>query len=145
MKRGALLRGAVYTILVMAIGAGAILLVGSAAAPTTQGLILQTSSHLGTAASGNREEAYVLVSAYNEAGAIRGIASGSFSVSVVASPSAASPIKKAGLTEPVSGVYKIALTPELSQHRWAAGKYVMSITFTSSNGSGVTLADLVIP
>lgn len=142
--RDTVLRGAVYTILVVLVGAGAMLLVGSAAAPTTRGLILLTSNHVGTAASGNRDEAYVLVSAYNEAGAIRGIGSGSFSVSVVASPNGATPVTKTGITEPVSGVYKIALAPELSQHRWASGKYVMSITFTSPNGSGVTLAELAI-
>lgn len=145
MKRNQVWRGAIYTILIVAIGAGAMLLVGSAAAPTTQGLILQTSNHLGTAAAGNRDEAYVIVSAYNEAGSIRGIASGSLSVSVVASPNGANPLKKTGVTEPVSGVYTIALAPDLSQHRWSSGKYVMSVTFTSPNGSGVTLAELVIP
>lgn len=145
MKRRQVLQGALYTILAVAVGAGAMLLVGSAAAPTTQGLILQTSNHLGTAAAGNRDAAYVLVSAYNEAGSIRGIASGSFSVSVVAAPNAASPTTKTGMTEPVSGVYKIALAPELSQHRWTSGKYVISVAFTSPNGSGVTLGELVIP
>ncbi|MBU0595502.1 hypothetical protein KJ567_02300 [Candidatus Bipolaricaulota bacterium] len=145
MRRREMWRGVVYTLLAVAIGGGAMLLVGGAAAPTTQGLILQTASHLGTAAAGNGDPAYLLVSAYNEAGSIRGIASGSFSVSVLAAPNGATPITKTAVTEPVSGVYKISLAPELSQYRWVSGKYVMSITFTSPNGSGVTLSELVIP
>ena len=93
---------------------------------------------------GNRNEAFVLVSAYNAAGRIRGLAMGSFSVFVVAAPDGANPLKNVSMTEPVSGVYKISLAPELSSHRWSTGKYVIALSLTSANGSGVVLADLVI-
>jgi hypothetical protein len=115
-----------------------------ALAPTTEGLILQATSHTGAAAVGNQSEAFVLVSAYNAAGSIRGLATGSLAVTVVAAPDGANPLKKVAMTEPVSGVYRISLSPELSSHRWSAGKYVVSIAFTSANGSGVVLADIVI-
>jgi len=131
--------------LVVAVGVALVLLLsGAAAAPTTQGLILQAAGQAGTAATGNRNEAYLIVAAYNEAGPIHGIAGGSFLASVVAAPTGADPIKKVVVTEPVSGVYKIALTPDLSSHRWSSGKYVVSVTFTSPNGSGVTVGELVI-
>ncbi|GEM_PF-1697235 len=145
MKRHEMTRRVACSIVVMAIGIGAVLLLGgAAAAPTTQGLILQTTSQIGTAAGGNRNEAYMIVAAYNEAGPIRGIASGSLSVAVVAAPAGSDPLKKFNVTEPVSGVYKIALAPELSSHRWSSGTYVLSITFTSPNGTGVVVGGLVI-
>ena len=133
-----------YGMSVVAVGILTVLLISGTFAPTTQGLMLQTSSHSGTASAGNRNDVYVFVSAYNEAGPIRGILDGSFSISILASPEGASPIKKTGITEPVTGIYKITLTPDLSSHRWAVGKYVIGITFTSANGSGVTVAEVVI-
>ena len=145
MAHRRILHSVVFGALATVIGIGAVLLLGgAAAAPTTQGLVLQTSSHAGGALPGNGNEAYILVGIYNEAGPIRGIVAGSLYVAVVAAPSGAAPIKKSSVTEPVSGVYKIALAPELSSHRWASGRYVISITLTSANGSGVALADLVI-
>jgi hypothetical protein len=137
-------RKLVYILMAAAVGAGVMLLTASTFAPTTQGLILQAASHSGAAAAGNRNEAFILISAYNEAGPIRGIAGGSFSVAVVAAPDGANPIKKTGVAEPVSGVYKIGLAPDLSQHRWSEGNYVMGITFTSPNGSGVAVGQLII-
>jgi hypothetical protein len=145
MAKKKVIRGVVCTALAVSIGVCVLLLLGgAAAAPTTTGLILQTSSHSGTAAAGNRNEAYVLVSAYNEAGSIRAIPGGSFSVAVVASPNGADPVKKVSVAEPVSGVYKIAVTPELSSHRWSSGKYVLAVTFTTASGSGVAVAGLEI-
>jgi hypothetical protein len=145
MKRQAAVRRLLYALLVVVVGVSAVWLTAGTFAPTTQGLILQTASHPATAATGNRDEAFVLVSAYNEAGPIRGILGGSFSVAVVASPDGADPVKKASVTEAVSGAYKIGLAPELSNHRWTGGRYVIAITLTSANGSGVALASLEIP
>lgn len=144
MARYVAIRRILYACLVVGVVTAAVLLTASTFAPTTQGLILQTSGHSGTAAAGNRNEAFILVSAYNEAGPIRGIPGGSFSIAVVASPSGADPIKKTGVTEPVSGIYKISLALELSPHRWSSGKYVLAVTFTTASGSGVAVADLEI-
>ena len=145
MKRHEITRSVVCSIAVVAIGIGAVLLLGgAAAAPTTQGLILQATSQIGATVEGNRNEAYVIVSAYNEAGPIRGIASGSLSIAVIAAPAGADPLKKVNVTEPVSGVYKIAVAPELSSHRWSSGTYVLSITLTSSSGTGVVVGALAI-
>jgi hypothetical protein len=145
MRTNTTARIVVYGILATAIGIGAVLLLGGAAAPpTTEGLILQATGHPAAAAAGNRNEAFVILSAYNVAGPIRGIASGSLSVAVVAAPIGSDPVKKVTVTEPVSGVYKIALAPDLASHRWSTGKYVISITFTSPNGTGVVVGDLVI-
>jgi hypothetical protein len=116
----------------------------AAAAPTTQGLILQAEGHPGSAAVGNGNEAYVFVSVYNEAGPVHGLASGSLSASVIGAPTGAPPLRKANVTEPVSGIYRIALSPELSSQRWAAGTYVVGVALTSPNGSGVVVAGLVI-
>lgn len=109
-----------------------------------QRLILKTASHSGKAAAGNRCEGFVFISAYNETGPIRGMASDSISVTVVSAPEDASPVKNAGMSEPVSGIYKISVAPELSQHRWSTGTYVLGVNLTSPNGSGVALAELVI-
>lgn len=144
MKKRTSLQKALFVTLAMAAVVAATLITTGALAPTTQGLILQATSYVGAAAVGNRNEAAVFVSAYNEAGPIRGLATGSLAVTVVAAPDGANPLKKIAMTEPVSGVYKISLAPELSSHRWSAGKYVVSISFTSANGSGVVLADLTI-
>lgn len=144
MRNRLVVRRILYAIVALTAIAATVLVMGSAAAPTTQGLILQATGQIGTAAGGNRNEAYVIVAAYNEAGPIRGIASGSLSVAVVAAPTGADPLKKVNVTEPVSGVYKVALAPELSPHRWSSGKYVISITLTSANGSGVALGSLDI-
>jgi len=144
MARATAARRVLYGAAVVALGASAFLLVAATSAPTTQGLILQAVGHAGSAAVGNRNEAYVVVSAYNEAGSIRGIVGGSFSITIVGSPSGADPVRKAGVTEPVSGVYKIALAPELSQHRWSAGKYLVAVAFTSASGSGVVVGELLI-
>jgi len=145
MEKGQTSRLVVFGAFAVAITAGLVLLLsGAAAAPTTEGLILQATGHPGTAAAGNRNEAYIIVVAYNQAGPIRGIAGGSFAATVVAAPTGADPIKKVTVSEPVSGVYKIALTPDLSSHRWARGKYAISVGFTSPNGSGVTVGELVI-
>jgi hypothetical protein len=133
-----------YPVLATAIGAAAILLVAAAFAPTTEGLALQAVGHQGTAGVGNRNEASLLVGAYNAAGPIRGIPGGSFSVVVLASPAGSDPVKKIAVTEPASGIYRITLAPELSQHRWSKGSYVMGITFTTPNGSGVVVAELEI-
>lgn len=143
-RRKLLSRAAWSTLAVAAIIAATLITVG-ALDPTTEGLTLRATSHSGTAAAGNGNEAYLLVSAYNAAGSIRGLAIGSFGVTVVAAPENATPLKKVTLTEPASGVYRISLTPELSSQRWSAGKYVVAITLTSANGSGVTLAEIVIP
>jgi len=145
MGKGRISRLVVCGTLVVVVGVGLVLLLsGAATAPTTEGLILQATGYASTAAAGNRNEAYVIVAAYNEAGPIRGLAAGSLSVAVVAAPAGADPLKKVTVTEPVSGVYKIALVPELSSHRWSNGSYGISITLTSANGSGVVLATLEI-
>ena len=128
---------------IMAVGAASIV-TGSMAAPTTQGLVLQATSTSAAAVAGSRSEAYIFVSIYNEAGPVRGIAAGSLSVAVVGAPAVADPVTKASVTEPVSGVYRISLVPELSSHRWSSGTYVIGITLTSANGSGVVLARLDI-
>ena len=145
MKRQKTARRLLLALLVLGVGVSAVWLTAATFAPTTHGLILQTASHSGTAAAGNRNEAAVLVSVYNEAGPIRGVPAGSFSVVIVASPDGTDPVKKTGVSEPVSGVYRIGLAPELSNHRWTGGRYVIAITFTSANGSGVALASLDIP
>jgi len=137
-------RKALYVIGSVAAIAAVVLVLGNAAAPTTEGLILQAVGHAGTAAAGNRNEVYVLVSAYNAAGPIRGILGGSLSVTVVAAPANADPMKKVSVTEPASGVYKIALMPDLSSHRWSSGRYVLSVAFTSPSGTGVVVVDVVI-
>ena len=138
-------RCSIYSVLAIGIIVGAVLLLsGAAAAPTTQGLILQTEGHSGAAVAGNGSEAYIFVAIYNEAGPVRELVSGSLSVSVVAAPSGAPPIRKANVTEPVSGVYRIALFPELSSQRWVAGRYVVGVSLTSQNGSGVAVAELNI-
>ncbi len=137
-------RKSLYLIAAVAIGAVAVFLVATTYAPTTEGLALYAVGHQGTAGVGNRNEASLLVSAYNAAGPIHGIAGGSFSVVVVASPVDADPIVKVAVSEVASGIYRIALAPERSQHRWSAGSYVMGITLTSPNGSGVVVADLEI-
>ena len=124
--------------------ASVLLLLGALAAPTTEGLVLGTRTHNGSALVGNRNEAFVFVSAYNSAGSIRGLLSGSLSATVVAAPENAAPIKKASFTEVSSGVYKIGFAPELSQHKWSAGKYVIAISLTSANGSGVVLAEVLV-
>lgn len=138
------LRKYLYPVLAMAIGAVTILLVASAFAPTTEGLALHAVGHQGTAGVGNRNEASLLVGAYNAAGPVRGIPGGSFSVVVLASPAGSDPVKKVAVTEAVGGIYRITLAPELSQHRWSEGNYVMGVTFTSPNGSGVVVAELQI-
>lgn len=120
------------------------LLTGGAAAPTTQGLILHAVGHPGSAASGNGADAYVVVSIYNEAGPVRELASGSLSLAVVAAPGSAPPIRKTSVVEASGGIYRIALAPELSSQRWVSGRYVIGVTLTSANGSGVTVADLTI-
>lgn len=130
--------------LALAVLAVMIFLVAATFAPTTEGLALHAVGHQGTAGVGNRNEASLLVSAYNVAGPIRGIPSGSFSVTVLASPAGSDPIKKVAVSEAVGGIYRITLTPELSSHRWSEGSYVMGITFTSPNGSGVIVAELRI-
>jgi len=145
MSRGKRARRAFYATVGVAIVTSLVFLTAGTFAPTTQGLVLQTTSHAATAAAGNRNEAFVFVAAYNEAGPIRGIPGGSLSVAILAAPDGADPVKKTTVTEPVNGVYKIALAPELSNHRWAGGRYVIGITFTSANGSGVALASLEIP
>ena len=137
-------RRLIYGVLIAATALGAALLLSGAAAPTTQGLILQAEGHPGAAAAGNGNEAYVFVSVYNEAGPVHGLAAGSLSASVLGGPAGAPPLKKASVTEPVSGIYKVALSPELSSQRWAAGTYVVGVTLTSQNGSGVVVASLVI-
>jgi len=137
-------RKALYVIGCVAAIAAVVLVLGSAAAPTTEGLILQAVGHSAAAAAGNRGEVYLFVSAYNAAGPVRGIPAGSLSVAVVAAPTGADPIVKASVSEPVGGVYRIALTPDLSSHRWSRGKYVLSLTFTSPSGSGVIVGTVVI-
>ena len=145
MKKRRVMRFIVTGVLGAAVSAGlVVLLSGAAAAPTTEGLILQAVGHRGAAAAGNRNEAYLFVSGYNASGPVRGIPEGSLSVVVVGAPAGADPIKKVGVTEPVSGVYRISLTPDLSSHRWSSGMYVLSVTFTSPNGSGVVLGDVLI-
>ena len=145
MEKGRVTKFVVFGTFAVAIAAGLVLLLsGAAAAPTTAGLILQATGHSGGAVAGNRNEAHVILSAYNEAGPIRGIASGSLSVAVVAAPAGSDPVKKVSVAEPVSGVYKVALAPDLSSHRWSAGKYVISVTLTSPNGTGVVVGDLMI-
>ena len=128
----------------VAVLAGAAFVLATTFAPTTEGLALYAVGHQGTAAPGNRNEASVVLSAYNAAGPIRGIPGGSFSIAVAASPADSDPLAKDAVTEVASGVYRIALAPQLSQHRWSAGSYVISVTLTSPNGSGVVLADLRI-
>jgi hypothetical protein len=130
--------------LALAVLAVMIFLVAATFAPTTEGLALHAVGHQGTAGVGNRNEASLLVSAYNVAGPIHGIPGGSFSVTVLASPAGSDPIKKVAVSEAVGGIYRITLTPELSSHRWSEGSYVMGITFTSPNGSGVIVAELRI-
>lgn len=93
---------------------------GGAAAPMTGGLILQGASHSG------------------------GAVAGSFSAAIVPAPTGAYPIKKVSVTEPVRGVHRIALAPEFSSHRWSGGKYVIGVTLTSANGSGVVGIDLIV-
>jgi hypothetical protein len=134
----------VFLGLAVAILAVTIFLVSATFAPTTEGLALQAVGHQGTAGVGNRNEASLLVSAYNVAGPIREIPAGSFSVAVLASPAGSDPIKKVAVSEPVGGIYRITLAPELSSHRWSDGSYVIGITFTSPNGSGVVVAELRI-
>ena len=124
---------------------GTALVLAATFAPTTEGLVLHAIGYPGTAAAGNRDEAFVVLSAYNAAGPIRGIPGGSFSIAVAASPTDSAPLAKETVTEAASGVYRIALAPQLSQHRWSAGSYVISVTLTSPNGSGVALAELRIP
>jgi hypothetical protein len=145
MRSKIVLSRTVLSVFAVAAVIAATLITVGALAPTTEGLALQATSHIGTAAVGNRNEAFVLVSAYNAAGSIRGLAVGSFAVTVVAAPENANPLKRVVMTEPVSGVYKISLAPELSSHRWSAGKYTFAIALTSANGSGVCLAEIVIP
>jgi len=127
-----------------AIGAAAVFILATAFAPTTEGLALHAVGFQGAAAAGNRNEASILVSAYNAAGPVRGVPGGSFSVVVAASPPDSHPLAKVAVTEVASGVYRIALTPELSQHRWSTGSYVVGVTLTSPNGSGVVVAELRI-
>jgi hypothetical protein len=130
--------------LAMTIGAATVFLVATTFAPTTAGLALDAVGHQGTAGVGNRNEASLLVSAYNAAGPIRGIPGGSFSIVVIASPADSDPIQKAAVSEVTSGIYRITLVPELSSHRWSKGSYVVGVTLTSPNGSGVVLAELQI-
>lgn len=137
-------RNVLSVVVVVAVAAGAILLTASTLAPTTEGLTLQTVGHPGGAAAGNRNEAALFVGVYNQAGSVRGIPGGSFSVAVLASPTGADPIVKASVTEAVGGIYRISLVPERSSHRWSVGKYVVGVTFTSSSGSGVTVGELSI-
>lgn len=144
MRNRRMARGLLYALAAIIAVAAAAIVTGSRAAPTTQGLILQATSTPAAAVAGSRSEVYIFVSIYNEAGPVRGIAAGSLSVAVVGAPAGADPVKKTSVTEPVTGVYKIALTPELSSHRWSSGTYVISITLTSANGSGVALAKLEI-
>ncbi len=145
MNRKNIFSRAVWASLAIAAVVTATVITMGSLAPTTEGLILQATSQIGTAAVGNGNEAFILVSAYNAAGSVRGLATGSFGVTVVAAPANAAPLKKVAMTEPASGVYKISLTPELSSQRWVSGKYILAITLTSANGSGVTLAEMVIP
>jgi len=144
MKQRRVVRGFIGTGVVVAVALAAVLLTASTLAPTTQGLILQTVSSPEAAASGNRNEAALFVSVYNEAGSVRGLPGGSFSVAVLTAPTGAAPIVKSGVTESVSGIYRIGLTPELSAHRWSSGTYILGVTLTSANGSGIALAELVI-
>jgi len=133
-----------YVSAVVAIGVGVLFLVATTYAPTTEGLVLHALSHPGTAAAGNRNEASLLVSAYNAAGPIRGVPGGSFSIVVAASPAGATPIAKVAVSEVATGIYRITVAPERSQDRWSAGLYVLGITLTSPNGSGVVVAELQI-
>jgi hypothetical protein len=130
--------------LALAVLAVMIFLVAATFAPTTEGLALHAVGHQGTAGVGNRNEASLLVSAYNAAGPIRGIPGGSFSIVVIASPADSDPIQKAAVSEVTSGIYRITLVPELSSHRWSKGSYVVGVALTSPNGSGVVLGELQI-
>jgi len=140
MRRSVFYLLATALVAVAAVG----ILTGSAAAPTTKGLALQTAVDPARALAGNRDEAHVFVAVYNEAGPVHGVAAGGFSVAIVAAPESASPVRKVGVIEPVAGVYRISLAPELSSHRWTRGLYVISISVTSPSGSGVVLAELEI-
>jgi hypothetical protein len=145
VKRDMNIATIVRVALVVAVAAGVwVLLTGSAAAPTTQGLILQAVGYAGTAAVGNGNDAYAIVSVYNEAGPVRGLASGSLSIAIAAAPADAPPVHKTGVVETSSGIYRIGLAPELSSQRWVSGTYVIGITLTSADGSGVAVADFAI-
>ena len=126
------------------ISATVMFLVAGSSATISHRLILKTACHSSKAATGNRSEGFLFVSAYNEAGPIRGLASGNIAVAVVSAPKDAAPVRIMGMTEPIGGIYKISVAPELSQQRWSSGMYVMGVRFISPHGSGVALAELVI-
>ncbi len=128
---------------VLAIGV-AILVGGWAAAPTTEGLILQAVAHEALAGAGNNEEAYIVVSVYNAAGPVGGLAGGSFSVDTILVAAGGTTVTKSRVLESPKGVYMIAIVPTKASTGWQKGHYIVAVTLTSPNGSGVTLADLSV-
>ncbi|MCX6094761.1 MAG: hypothetical protein NTY63_08095 [Candidatus Bipolaricaulota bacterium] len=128
---------------VLAIGV-AILVGGWAAAPTTEGLILHAVGQEGLAGVGNNEEAYVVISVYNAAGPVGGLAGGSFSVEAVVVAPLGTSVTKSRVAEAPRGVYLIGVVPTKASTGWQKGHYIVAVTLTSPNGSGVTVADLSV-
>ena len=128
---------------IVAIGVS-ILVGGWAAAPTTEGVVLQAVAGEGLAGAGNNEEAYIVVSVYNAAGPAGDIASGSFAVDAVVVAPYGTGVTKSRVLESPKGVYLIGVVPQKSSVGWQKGHYILAVTLTSSHGSGVTLADLSV-
>lgn len=122
----------------------ALLVGGWAAAPTTEGLIMNALGGEGLAGAGNNEEAYIVVSVYNAAGPVGGLAGGSFSVEAVVVAPFGTVVTKSRVVETPRGVYLIGVVPTKASTGWQKGHYVVAVTLTSPNGSGVAIADLSV-
>jgi hypothetical protein len=128
-------------------GVSVFLLAATYAAPTTEHLIIQAVGHEGLADDGNRAEASLIVSIYNAAGPITGMAGGSFSVKTAATPTGGFLLKKSAVTEVGAGIYQITLVPDTASQSgavWKRGQYVVGVTLTSPNGSGTAVASLSV-
>ena len=121
-------------------------ILGATFAPRTEHLVIQVVGHEGLADDVNKLEATLGVAIYNAAGPITRMAGGSFTVQTVATPAGGYAVKKASVIEVGSGVYQIRLTPDTDDRNavWKRGRYVVSLTLTSPNGSGTALGQLSV-
>ncbi len=122
----------------------AVLVGGWAAAPTTEGLIMNALGHEGLAGAGNNEEAYIVISVYNAAGPVSGLPGGSFSISAPIVAAGGTDVTKVRVYESSAGIYRIDVAPTKASVGWLKGTYIVSVTLTSTHGSGVAIAELSV-
>ncbi len=128
---------------VLAVGV-ALLVGGWAAAPTTEGLIMHALGHEMLAGAGNNAEACVVVSVYNAAGPVAGLPGGDFAISAPIVAAGGTDVTKVRVYESSAGIYRIDMAPTKASVGWLKGTYIISVTLTSTHGSGVAIAELSV-